>query len=160
MDIYLEKCRNQLVRHLFKIYSIFVYFIDISLNQLIVLTFQTKLNSVSEEIELVIGNESCDLDSAVSAVGLAFIKYTEYDVSNRLSLAIKLAIKLWLNFIVLIAWKQESDNKRIVIPVLNITRNELVLKTEVIFWFENSIHLNRNDLICRDQIDFEALKTS
>ena len=94
MDIYLEKCRNQLVRHLFKIYSIFVYFIDISLNQLIVLTFQTKLNSVSEEIELVIGNESCDLDSAVSAVGLAFIKYTEYDVSNRLSLAIKLAIKL------------------------------------------------------------------
>ena len=55
--------------------------------------------------------------------------------------------------------KQESD-ERIVIPILNISRNELELKTEVIFWFENSIHLNRNDLICRDQIDWEALKSS
>ena len=55
--------------------------------------------------------------------------------------------------------KQGSDD-RIVIPVLNTTRRELELKTEVVFWFENSVHINRNELICRDQIEWEALGTS
>ncbi|CAG2119795.1 unnamed protein product, partial [Medioppia subpectinata] len=91
MDNYLENCRKHLV----------------------------TLSEWSEPIELVVGNESCDLDSAVSAVGLAFIKHTEYN-------------------------KVESNN-RLVIPVLNTTRNELQLKTEVIFWFENSVHLSRDD---------------
>ena len=43
--------------------------------------FQSTIGQLSQPIELVIGNESCDLDSAVSAVGLAFIKYTQYMVS-------------------------------------------------------------------------------
>ncbi|CAG2115816.1 unnamed protein product, partial [Medioppia subpectinata] len=105
MDNYLENCRKHLV----------------------------TLSEWSEPIELVVGNESCDLDSAVSAVGLAFIKHTEYN-------------------------KVESNN-RLVIPVLNTTRNELQLKTEVIFWFENSVHLSRDDLICWDEIDVQILKT-
>ncbi|CAG2162013.1 unnamed protein product [Oppiella nova] len=105
MDNYLENCRKQLA----------------------------SLAQWTDPIELVVGNESCDLDSAVSAVGLAFIKH--------------------------MSCKEVESNKRLIIPVLNTTRSELQLKTEVIFWFENSVHLSRDDLICRDEIDWQTLKT-
>ncbi|XP_054160250.1 uncharacterized protein LOC128958421 isoform X2 [Oppia nitens] len=105
MDNYLENCKKQL----------------------------KQLSSLSSPVELVVGNESCDLDSAVSAVGLAFIKHIEYNSGDY--------------------------HQRLVVPILNATRNELSLKTEVIFWFENSVHLNCEDLICRDEINWELLKT-
>ncbi|CAG2174829.1 unnamed protein product [Oppiella nova] len=95
--------------------------------------FMASLAQWTDPIELVVGNESCDLDSAVSAVGLAFIKH--------------------------MSCKKVESNKRLIIPVLNTTRSELQLKTEVIFWFENSVHLSRDDLICRDEIDWQTLKT-
>uniref|UniRef100_A0AAG5CTK1 DHHA2 domain-containing protein n=1 Tax=Anopheles atroparvus TaxID=41427 RepID=A0AAG5CTK1_ANOAO len=80
---------------------------------------------------VVIGNESCDLDSAVSAIVFAFF------LKNKPTL-----LRSWYS------------NDTLVIPVLNVVRNELPLKTEVTFFLKsNGICLD--DLVCRDDIDWD-----
>ncbi|XP_055642902.1 exopolyphosphatase PRUNE1 isoform X2 [Toxorhynchites rutilus septentrionalis] len=76
---------------------------------------------------IVIGNESCDLDSVVCSISLAF-----HISKSPASLKIK----------------QNYDH---VLPVLNVTRENLPLKTEVVYYLrENDIDLN--DLVCKDEI--------
>nr|XP_029719141.1 exopolyphosphatase PRUNE1-like [Aedes albopictus] len=85
-------------------------------------------NSLKLPRIVVLGNESCDLDSAVSSIALAF----------HLS-------KTPVEFL------QSVKGSDCIIPVLNVTREDLPLKTEVVYYLqENRFELN--DLICRDEI--------
>ncbi|KAF4522815.1 hypothetical protein B566_EDAN008076 [Ephemera danica] len=80
-------------------------------------------------VKVVMGNESCDLDSAVCSLVHAQLL--------RESLG-------------------PSLNSTVVLPVLNIPQSDLPLKTEIMFYFsENDVPLDL--LIFRDQIDLRAL---
>uniref|UniRef100_A0A182NZ79 DHHA2 domain-containing protein n=1 Tax=Anopheles dirus TaxID=7168 RepID=A0A182NZ79_9DIPT len=80
----------------------------------------------------VIGNESCDLDSAVSSVAFAF------HLQHKPNL--------------LGTWYKENT---IVVPVLNVARAELPLKTEVTYYLKKQ-GITLDALICRDEIDWES----
>lgn len=67
-------------------------------------------------MKIVIGNQSCDLDSAVCAIVYAFHHYNDYKENND-------------DF-------DDDDNHLAVIPILNIKENEFRLKTEVIYFFK------------------------
>lgn len=82
--------------------------------------------ALKEPLVFVVGNESCDLDSAVSAIGLAYL----YMVTNTLSEC----------FLI--------DGKRRFVPVMNIQRMNLPLKTEVIHYMRK-YGIDVDDLICR-----------
>lgn len=80
-------------------------------------------------VKVVMGNESCDLDSAVCSLVHAQLL--------RESLG-------------------PSLSSTVVLPVLNIPQSDLPLKTEIMFYFsENDVPLDL--LIFRDQIDLRAL---
>uniref|UniRef100_A0A182WQN4 DHHA2 domain-containing protein n=1 Tax=Anopheles minimus TaxID=112268 RepID=A0A182WQN4_9DIPT len=81
----------------------------------------------------VIGNESCDLDSAVSSIVFAFHLQQ-----------VPALLGAW--------YKTDSTT---VFPVLNVTRAELPLKTEVTFFIKRH-GIALDDLICRDEIDWNA----
>ncbi|XP_035891475.1 exopolyphosphatase PRUNE1 isoform X2 [Anopheles stephensi] len=81
----------------------------------------------------IIGNESCDLDSAVSAIALAF--------------------HLQHNPALLSSWYKKDST--VVFPVLNVPRAELPLKTEVTYYIKRH-GIMLDDLICRDEIDWNA----
>jgi len=111
-----------------------------------------------KSVSIVIGNESCDLDSAVSAIVLAYVKYHEQlnkladsnfeddSVSNFEYLMIPKLFFLILQIIVL--------------PILNVPREDLHLRREIVFWFEQVLQFNLKSLICRDEVDYEQLNGS
>lgn len=69
------------------------------------------------------GNEACDLDSAVSALTLAFF------LSSRTSTAI---------------------------PIIPIPANDLILRTEIVYFFKR-IGLDLRSLIYLDDLDLAAV---
>lgn len=78
----------------------------------------------------MIGNESCDLDSSVSAIGLA------YHLTNHKPLSDVHATDYF-------------------IPVLNVSRDQLPLKSEVVHY------LRRNDIppdivLCKDEVEVDS----
>lgn len=84
-----------------------------------------KLLQFKESVIFVIGNESCDLDSAVSAISLAYFYTVTKETPKNLSL---------------------TQNERF-LPVLNIKRVNLPLKTEVTYFMQSN-GINPDDLIC------------
>lgn len=79
---------------------------------------------LQEPLCIILGNDSCDLDSAVCALTLAFF-YTKHPLSIA-DLRVETPI----------------------IPVLNTSRTNLALKTEVTYFLnENKIH--QDNVICR-----------
>lgn len=87
-----------------------------------------KWLKLKKPVVFVIGNESCDLDSAVCAVGLAYF-YTN-------------TTKLPDHLLSLV-----DGNCRRFLPVMNIHRDNFPLKTEVnYFMLKNGIDLE--ELIC------------
>ncbi|XP_058821196.1 exopolyphosphatase PRUNE1 isoform X2 [Topomyia yanbarensis] len=89
-------------------------------------TCRSVLNNKVPKI-VVIGNESCDLDSAVCSISVAFhlSKFPSFTKSFECCH---------------------------IIPVLNVARCDLPLRTEVIYFLqENRIDLH--DLVCNDEID-------
>ncbi|XP_046398055.1 exopolyphosphatase PRUNE1 [Ischnura elegans] len=88
-----------------------------------------------DTVQVVMGNESCDLDSAVSA--LVFGLYLSRACSGG-----------------------NGPSKRVAtLPLLNIPQSELPLKTEVMFFFnENDIPVDL--LIFRDELDVHRLHAS
>ncbi|XP_033127283.1 protein prune homolog 2-like isoform X2 [Anneissia japonica] len=86
----------------------------------------SELASFSK-INIVLGNESCDLDSAVSAIVYAFY----------------------------LSQKEDSPQKPC-IPCLNINREDLALRTETVHYLEKN-NINLNHLTCRDQINLGEL---
>lgn len=82
--------------------------------------------ALKEPLVFVVGNESCDLDSAVSAIGLAYF----YMVTNALPGCFSI------------------DGKRRFMPVMNIHRENLPLKTEVTHYMRKH-GIDIGDLVCR-----------
>lgn len=82
-----------------------------------------KYPRLLKPLTIVIGNESCDLDSAVCAITLAYFYET-------------VALNL-----------HRTDKQRIIIPVLNISRENLPLKTEVTYLMRKH-GIDIDDLIC------------
>lgn len=85
-----------------------------------------KNASESSKIQIVLGNESCDLDSAISSLVMAYFIF------------------------------KVQKNADIVIPVLNVKRKELAVRTEVVFFLEET-SINISDVICIDEIDLKTL---
>lgn len=85
-----------------------------------------KLLHLKEPVIFVVGNESCDLDSAVSAVGLAFFFMITANLPER----------------------HLIDGKRRFLPVMNIHRTNLPLKTEVTYFMKKN-GIDIGDLVCR-----------
>ncbi|GFY45277.1 exopolyphosphatase PRUNE1 [Trichonephila inaurata madagascariensis] len=85
-----------------------------------------KNASESSKIQIVLGNESCDLDSAISSLVMAYFIF------------------------------KVQKNADIVVPVLNVKRKELAVRTEVVFFLEET-SINISDVICIDEIDLKAL---
>ncbi|XP_053134264.1 exopolyphosphatase PRUNE1 isoform X2 [Hemicordylus capensis] len=81
----------------------------------------------NREVHVVMGNESCDLDSAVSALALSYFFA-----------------------------KTLLDSKAAFIPVLNIPRLDFPLRTESTFLLKQQ-HIPESALIFRDEIDLFAL---
>lgn len=82
------------------------------------LVFQKTLQNC-----LIIGNESCDLDSAVSAIGLA------YHLTNQ---------------------RPNTRNNAVdyYVPVLNVPRDKLPLKSEVVHFLRKN-EIQTTNVICR-----------
>lgn len=79
---------------------------------------------------LVIGNESCDLDSAVCAIGLA------YHLTNHKPLTDVHATDYF-------------------IPVLNVPREKLSLKSEVVHYLRKN-DIQTESVICRDEVNLSS----
>jgi len=75
---------------------------------------------------IVMGNEACDLDSAVSAL-------------------------VYAHFL------SHQNPTKIVLPMLNILREELPLKTEVIHCISTKLGLGISNILCRDDLPLESL---
>lgn len=84
-----------------------------------------KWLSLKQKVVIVMGNESCDLDSAVCAIGLAFL-YT-----NTNTLPDHLLI----------------DGQRRFLPIMNTARNNFPLKTEVTFFMKKH-GIDIDDIVC------------
>ena len=82
--------------------------------------------ALNEPLVFVVGNESCDLDSAVSAIGLAYLYMTTCSLLGR--------------FLI--------NGKRRFMPVMNIERKNLPLKTEVTHYMRKH-GIDVDDLVCR-----------
>ncbi|KAJ8704987.1 hypothetical protein PYW08_012307 [Mythimna loreyi] len=109
-------------------------------------TTLTSLNTNNfNELTLVVGNESCDLDSAVCALVFANFLTWQYN---------KIRCKVCTK-----AHRGEVDMPRkedIFVPVLNVDRSDYELKTEVVYYFRSK-GINDSNLVFRDDYDFEAL---
>ena len=51
-----------------------------------------------------------------------------------------------------------SNPSKTVVPVLNVARAELPLKTEVVHCLEKKLGLQMSDLICRDELSFDSFR--
>ncbi|XP_047357543.1 exopolyphosphatase PRUNE1 [Vespa velutina] len=98
---------------------------------------KTALKKLSEyyTICIVLGNQTCDLDSAVCALAQGFCEYLNENKKNE---------------------KKESVA---VIPILNVTKKEFRIKTEVIYYFRQH-GISEELLTFRDQIDLNILTES
>lgn len=87
--------------------------------------------SSCKKTQVVLGNESCDLDSAVSAIAYAFLLHS------------------------LRAGREDSDGAGVV-PVLNIPRRDFPLRTEVTYWLGKH-GVSQEALVFRDEIELHEL---
>ncbi|XP_046141708.1 exopolyphosphatase PRUNE1 isoform X1 [Osmia bicornis bicornis] len=97
------------------------------------LTSKTALSNLSayEKIRVILGNGSCDLDSAVSALAQGYLDYLD--------------------------GMKNDGTKLAVIPVMNIPEREYRVKTEVVFFLKRH-DIPFALLTFRDQIDLKRLK--
>lgn len=86
---------------------------------------------------VVLGNESVDLDSAVSSICLAFHLNNVNSDSHVIPLT-------------------ERSRQFLAVPVINSTRLDLPLKTEVTHWLIKH-NIDLNNLLCRDEIDLTVV---
>ncbi|KAH7945448.1 hypothetical protein HPB49_010948 [Dermacentor silvarum] len=85
-----------------------------------------KLDTFTK-VHVVLGNEACDLDSAVAAIVTAYLLHELQPVATLL-----------------------------VVPVLNIARKDVKLRTEITYFFEQ-VDIPLDTLVCRDEIDLKKL---
>lgn len=103
---------------------------------LICIIFYLQKTKQYSELTIVIGNESCDLDSAVSCLVFANFLYWQHN-----EMKCKVCTKEYRDGSV--DYKDE-----IFLPILNVDRNDFPLKTEVAFLFREK-GINVGDLVYR-----------
>lgn len=91
--------------------QVFTVFIIINLINIYVSNYlQNKINEY-EAIRIILGNESCDLDSTISSISLAFY-------FNKLN---------------------ETSNKNVItLPVMSVTKDEFIMRTENCYCLKKS----------------------
>lgn len=105
---------------------------NVSLNTFLSTSKQTWLESNnSNNVTVVIGNESCDLDTAVSSIVYSYLTFVNH-----------------INPV--------GDNIDVILPVLNVERKNYPVKTEVKYFFSCN-NISEDDLIFRDEIDLVKL---
>lgn len=82
--------------------------------------------NTEHSVIFVVGNESCDLDSAICAISLAYFY-------NNTTHSLKHLI---------------NDEKCLFVPIMNISRLNFPLKTEVVYFLENN-GIDVEYLICK-----------
>ncbi|XP_066996498.2 exopolyphosphatase PRUNE1 [Anabrus simplex] len=86
-----------------------------------------------KQVQVVMGNPTCDLDSAVSALVYALLCHEEAKLAGK--------------------------NNTAVFPLLNIMKSDLCMKTEVIFWMKkNQVPVDL--LLSRSDLDLKSLHKS
>ncbi|GBP81160.1 Exopolyphosphatase PRUNE1 [Eumeta japonica] len=95
-----------------------------------------------EELVIVYGNESCDLDSAVSALVYASFLFWQYNKMKQ-----RKSNKEQPN---------ENCDDKIFVPILNVNREDFDLKTEVLFCL-SQFGINAEKLIFRNDKDLEVI---
>ncbi|KAJ2942273.1 hypothetical protein O0L34_g15820 [Tuta absoluta] len=106
-----------------------------------------KLKSKNyRNLSLVLGNESCDLDSAVSAIVYAAFLYWEH-----VMIKCKVCTREHRD--------ETSYRDDIFVPLLNVDRNDFELKTEVAYCLKEH-GIDASKLVFRDDYDFEQLTSA
>ncbi|XP_013138194.1 PREDICTED: protein prune homolog isoform X2 [Papilio polytes] len=96
------------------------------------------------DLTIVLGNESCDLDSAVSALVYAMFLNWQYE-----RIKCKVCTK-----------EKRVDHKdSIFVPILDVNREDYSLKTEVAYCLKEN-NVNEEHLVFRDDIDLKNLLTN
>ncbi|XP_045783552.1 exopolyphosphatase PRUNE1-like [Maniola jurtina] len=108
--------------------------------------FSTTLNKLKSNnysnLTIVLGNESCDLDSAVTSIVYAIFLHWQH---NRIKCKVCTASK-----------RSEECSDDIFISVLDVNREDFGLKTEVVFCLEEH-GITDKDLVFSDDINMEKL---
>ncbi|KAM3956070.1 exopolyphosphatase prune [Aphomia sociella] len=94
------------------------------------------------DLYIVLGNESCDLDSAVSAIVYAIFLNWQYE-----QIKCKVCTK---------GNRSEQKKEHIFVPVLNVDREDYALKTEVTYLLKEC-GINKSHLVFRNDFDWKEL---
>ncbi|KAL0858484.1 hypothetical protein ABMA27_012352 [Loxostege sticticalis] len=95
------------------------------------------------ELTLVLGNESCDLDSAVSALVYSIFLHWQYQ-----QIKCKVCTKINRN--------EDMYKDDIFLAILNVDRDDYELKTEVVYFFKEH-GITAEKLIFRNDLDLKQL---
>lgn len=88
-----------------------------------------------DTVHVVVGNEACDLDSAVSCLLMFHIISKMSDEING-----------------------KDKTKTLYIPLLNTTRDMLESKCEVLWFLQKTLNIDKSFLTCKDDIDWNEIK--
>lgn len=88
-----------------------------------------------DTVHVIVGNESCDLDSAVSCLLMFHIISKMSDEING-----------------------KDKTKILYIPLLNTTRDSLDTKCEVLWFLQKTLNIDKSFLTCKDDIDWNEIK--
>jgi exopolyphosphatase len=88
-----------------------------------------------DTVHVVVGNESCDLDSAVSCLLMFHIISKMSDEING-----------------------KDKTRTLYIPLLNTTRDMLDSKCEVLWFLQKTLNIDKSFLTCKDDIDWNEIK--
>lgn len=88
-----------------------------------------------DTVHVVVGNESCDLDSAVSCLLMFHIISKMSDELNG-----------------------KDKTRTLYIPLLNTTRDMLDTKSEVLWFLAKTLNIDKSFLTCKDDIDWPEIK--
>lgn len=96
-----------------------------------------KRDANLDTVHVVVGNESCDLDSAVSCLLMFHIVSKMSDELNG-----------------------KDKSRTLYIPLLNTTRDMLESKCEVLWFLQKTLNIDKTFLTCKDDIDWADIKRS
>lgn len=88
-----------------------------------------------DTVHVVVGNEACDLDSAVSCLLMFHIISKMSDEING-----------------------KDKTRTLYIPLLNTTRDMLDSKCEVLWFLQKTLNIDKSFLTCKDDIDWVEIK--
>lgn len=103
---------------------------------------------IQEPLLLIIGNESCDLDSAIAAIGLAYFYGQQQQSQPPSTLGSRRAIGGTAHIMLpelLQRYRFRADR---IVPVLNVARDMLATKTEVTFHLRQH-QIELDSVLCR-----------